>query len=355
MSSIFKAFDADDIVTANSTEVTVGIFSGDTGSLTALFSGSQGASSSLSGQYYTNVYNLNPSSSTSAEVQFAVAYGHRLGGGNTSLTVNNNATLSTMATYLQYRNLLLEPDDTQFTFFNNYNSDHIYVLNLQRARLKERLDPGNWQLTLSGSSGSFTFIDDSGQTLGASFGKTGAVFNVVSGTLSGSNGFTINSTGSTAFGGFGYGLVYPTLGLIVLNPTAIAVTIGMVSGSYSISGSRPYAPNTGTLNAEFNQVGLFNSMVLGANFQARSSEDISSTHYFVRLRNKELNYSNNPSFFSETNGVINNTDFIQDPRVYPTTIGLYNDNNELLAVGKLSKPVQKSFDKELLVRVRLDF
>ena len=37
-----------------------------------------------------------------------------------------------------------------------------------------------------------------------------------------------------------------------------------------------------------------------------------------------------------------------------TTIGLYNDGNELLAVAKLSKPLNKDFTKEALVRVKLD-
>jgi hypothetical protein len=40
---------------------------------------------------------------------------------------------------------------------------------------------------------------------------------------------------------------------------------------------------------------------------------------------------------------------------YVTTVGMYNDNNELLAVAKLSKPLQKDFTKEALVRVKLDF
>ena len=47
--------------------------------------------------------------------------------------------------------------------------------------------------------------------------------------------------------------------------------------------------------------------------------------------------------------------FINNPTVYPTTVGLYNDNNDLLAVAKLSKPIQKDFTKEALVRVKLDF
>ena len=355
--SIFTRFLPTDIVTANATQVTTGLWSGNTASLGSgsMFTGSQGASGSISAGYYTNIYNANPSASSLAAVQFAVAYGHVLGGGATLLANDPNSTAATQGTYLQYRNILLEPGDPTFTFFGGYNSDDIYVINIQRANLKEMLDPGNWQLTLSGSSGSFTFIDDSGQTLGTAFGQTGAVYNFVSGALSGSNGYTIYSTGSNAFGGFGFGLVYPSVGLFVLNPAAIKATVGFLSGSYYISGTKPFAANTGTVELEYNQVGLVNSMILGGNFQARSAENISSTHYFVRLQNSKFNYSNNPSFFNETNGVINNTAFVNDPRVYPTTIGLYNDNNDLLAVGKLSKPVQKAFDKELLIRVRLDF
>ena len=349
--SVFKSFGADDVVTANPTEVTTGLWSGNTGSLSMFYTSLPQATGSTSGQYYWNVYNINPSSSDAA-IQFAVAYGHRLGGGNTTLTVNQNSTLSTEATYLQYRNLLLDPNDAQFTFAGNYNSDQIYVINIARAQLRQTLDPGNWQLTLKGANGTFTFIDDSGQTLGAVFGHAGSVFNVASGSIGGATGATI--VGSASANG-GFGLVYPELGLIVLNPAAIAATIGMVSGSYIVSGSTWFAPNTGSLVTSYNHAGLFNAIVGGQSFLARSAEDISSTHYFCRLGNKEFNYSNNPSFYDATSGNVTNTDFIQNPITYPTTIGMYNASNELLAVGKLSSPVQKSFASELLVRVRLDW
>jgi hypothetical protein len=38
-----------------------------------------------------------------------------------------------------------------------------------------------------------------------------------------------------------------------------------------------------------------------------------------------------------------------------TTVGLYNDNSELLAVAKMSKPLVKDFTKEALIRVKLDW
>ena len=371
---------ADDIVVANQTTVTTGLWSGDAGSLTAFYSSS--TQIAASGDYYFDIYNTDPVISQSAEVQFAVAYGNINGGGTPTLAQDELATLSTEATYLQYKNILLDPSEDTFTF-NGAPSNHIYVVNIARSRLREQLDPGNWLIKLSGSHGSFTFIDDSFQTLSATskFAKSGRIFNVISGSLTGTSGSTAAATSSSL--GRGFGLVYPDLGIIVLNPDAIIPTVGFLSASDSNSGcgnaedfyystaagsaGKPFAPYTGSLVGtalgrgvgtpapQYNHAGLVRSIVLGKDFQARSAETISSTHYFVRLRNKDFNYSNNPTFYNNTNGQVLNEDFVQNPHVYATTIGLYNDNNELLAVAKMSRPLEKTFDSEALVRVRLDF
>lgn len=352
--STFKSFEADDIVPGNPTEVTTGLWSGNTGSLTAFYSSSTQATGS-SGQYYWDVYQTSPASTTVPlpEVQFSVAYGNKDGGGAPTLAQDDNATLSTKAVYSQYRNLLLDPTDVQFTFAGSYNSDHIYVINIARAQLKETMDPGNWLLTLSGTNGTRTFIDDSGQTLDPSVGNSGNVFNVVSGSLTGASGSTVVVSQSVRWGG--YGLFYPSLGVIVLNPNAISESVGF-HPTGNLSGTVPHAPFTASSTAhQFNHSALYKSIRLGADFQARSAETISSTNYFVRVRNKDFNYSNNPTFFDETNGTLVNNAFIRDPRVYPTTIGFYNAQNELLAVAKLSRPTMKSFDRELLIRARLDW
>ena len=371
---------ADDIVVANQTTVTLGLWSGDIGSLTSFYTSS--TQMSASGEYYFDLYDKNPATDSTAEVQFAVAYGNIGGGGTPTLAQDELATLSTEATYLQYKNILLDPSEDTFTF-NGAPSNHIYVVNIARSRLREQLDPGNWLITLSGSHGSFTFIDDSFQTLSATskFAKSGRIFNVISGSLTGTSGSTAAATSSSL--GRGFGLVYPDLGIIVLNPDAIIPTVGFLSASDSNSGcgntedfyystaagsaGKPFAPYTGSLVGtalgkgvgtpapQYNHDGLIRSIVLGKDFQARSAETISSTHYFVRLRNKDFNYSNNPTFYNNTNGQVLNEDFVQNPHVYATTIGLYNDNNELLAVAKMSRPLEKTFDSEALVRVRLDF
>lgn len=344
----------------------------------------------LSGDYYFDIYKTNPASDDLAEVQFSIAYGHIDGGGSPPLTQNQLSKLSTKAIYSQYRNLLLDPSDAKFTF-EGLESDHIYVINMQRARVKEQLDPGNWELPLSGANGVFTFIDDSGQTLGAltANSKAGRVFKLISGSITiGAEGITTASSGVlSTYGtdGPGYGLVYPDLGIVILNPEAICPMVGFFGDSNAVAtGSAasssvttplylesavdtatiPYAPITGSItygatDSAYNHGALFasinNAIVGGKKFYARSAETISSTHYFVRLRNKQYNYSNNPTFYNPDNGALIVADFKNNPQTYITAVGLYNDQNELLAVAKLSSPLPKSFDEEILLRVRLDF
>lgn len=352
MTSIFKAFTSDDIVVANAAEVTVGLFPGDTGSLTSFYTSSQ-ATGSTSGQYYWNVFDLNPTGSNESTC-FAVAYGHRTGGGHPTLLQDQNSKLATQAVYSQYRSLLLDPSDTQFTFTGPYATDHIYVINIQRALMKQRLDPGNWQLSLKSTGGISTFIDDSGQSLGSAFGKSGQVFNVVSGSLSGSSGATIYSATSSVKGGFG--LFYPSLGLIVLSPDAITTTVGFVSGSYISSGSAAFIPVTGSVTVpQYNHAGLFNAIKLGASFLARSAENITSTYYFIRVAPADFNYSNNPTFYDSVTGNLLNTAFIQEPVTYITQFGLYDDNNECLAVAKPSQALRNGFNRSISVTARLDY
>ena len=104
-----------------------------------------------------------------------------------------------------------------------------------------------------------------------------------------------------------------------------------------------------------NNQALFDSISLGASFALNSQETITSDYVFVRARNSEFNYSENPSFISGSTGEVIYSNFINSPQVYITTIGMYNDSNDLLAVAKMSRPLLKDFTKEALVRVKLDF
>ena len=353
---LFKRFSEFDQITGKVEVVTTGLWSGDTGSLTSFFTSSTQATAASS-EYYLNVYDKDPASDTSATVQYAVAYGHKTGGGSTSLTVDDNSTQATKATYAQYAQILLDEDETLFTFTDGTatggtTSNQIYVVNVARARYKEEMDAGNWSMEISGSNGVFRFIDDSGKKFSDRVGKAGRVFNIASGSLNlgTENEATVVST--TAANGEGYGLFYPDQGILVFNPSALHDTIGTSIDSGSVGGASVY---TGTDREGKNQFLLHNAIAGGGDFQARRTENVSTAHYFVRATNREFNFSNNPTYVTGSDGSFTESTFIRDPKTFITTVGLYNNANELLAVAKTSQPIPKSFDKEVLIKVKLDF
>jgi hypothetical protein len=93
----------------------------------------------------------------------------------------------------------------------------------------------------------------------------------------------------------------------------------------------------------------------GNDFEMRRTENVSTQHFFVRATNREFNFSNNPTFVSGADGTFREPSFETDPKTYITSVGLFNDANELMAVAKTSQPIAKSFDKEVLIKVKLDF
>jgi hypothetical protein len=89
-------------------------------------------------------------------------------------------------------------------------------------------------------------------------------------------------------------------------------------------------------------------------FTLQSQETVSSRYFFTRVKNNEFNYTTNPSVINDSGSLLYDT-LIDNPQTYMTTVGMYNDNNELLAVAKLSRPLIKDFTKEALIRVKLDY
>jgi len=361
---IYKRFGDFDKVNAKIEVVTTGLWSGDSGSLAQFFTASS-QTTATSGYYYANVYDYNPIAySDSAEVQFAVAYGHVDGSGSMNLADNDASLLATKATYAQYRAMLLDPTDSKFSFENSSgvltDANGIYVINIARSRFREKMDAGNWSLELSGSNGITTLIDNSGKKFGDDLGLSGRTFKVVSGSLNlgTQNAATINTT--TGSNGEGLGLFYPDRGIIVLNASAVGSLVGNIpnqtiytkDGAVVISGS--VSPSHLQTSEQFNHYRLLSAIKGGGDFEARRTENISTQHFFVRATNREFNYSNNPTYV-DADGFFTEGTFETDPQTYITTVGLLNDANEMIAVAKTSQPIVKSFDKEVLIKVKLSF
>ena len=353
---IYKKFGAIDKVTNRTEIVTSGIWSGDTGSLDVKANYTSSAQvASTSGKYYLDVYNMQ-TSSEAAEVQFSIAYGDARGFGAPTLTQNDDSTLPTKATYNQYKNVLLDSADPYFSVYTGSTAAGVdmtsfYAINVNRARYKERLDPGNISIELSGSVRTITLIDDSGGT-DENVTTAGRVYNIVSGSLNIGSALTASVSSYVAPNGKGFGLFYPDMGIILLNPEALASAVDPKLAAANNSITSTYHQNNG---AGSGSVALLMAVSGGMDFQVRRTENVSTSHYFVRANNREFNFSNNPTFVTGSVGAFVNSSFERDPHVYITTVGLYDDSNELLAVAKTSKPIEKSFDKEVAIKVKLDF
>lgn len=108
-------------------------------------------------------------------------------------------------------------------------------------------------------------------------------------------------------------------------------------------------------------VDYFSSCRFGSGSQTMSTfqnvTNINSSLYFCRATSDEFNYSSNPTFRDSTGKIVVIPDGTSSARTFSfvTTVGLYNENNELLAVAKLSRPIEKNDERDLSIRIRLDF
>ena len=266
---------------------------------------------------------------------------------------------------------------------------------MNRSRIREKLDPGNVEFTfvhLSGSAimhrdpaanmtftggGATSFgsaavtnnmitgsnvrligapnfatgkkqwnqvIDDSGLQ-SAAVGESGQVYNLISGSIDG--GYNAFNPSSPVY----FGLLYPQHGIAVFN----ADTLDTIAHFGTVTGSQVQGDNAVKIFRSLSGSNAITPLTLNGGIQARSSEQVKSTYYFVRVKNAEYNYSNNPTFVTGSLGELAYSTFIRDPQVYITTVGLFNERREMLATAKLSQPLLKNFTREALVKVKLDF
>jgi len=324
----FSRYNPEDSVISSETVVR-GLWSGDAIELTTF------VTQSTPTEYYVDVYK-----DATSTVQFSIQYGNISGSG--SLPINQAVSSSTPSriVYGEYRNLVYGTETVDFSFNSDVTSSKdIFVINMARNRYKESLLPGSFNLTLFSGSNSIRLIDDSLTTnLTRFIGENKVYYLIQSG-----------SALTTKY----FGMVFPDLNIAVLNATAGS------TGSIT-----PYiAPITSSFVANKNHLKLFTSIVSGSTFtisgsisgfNLKSQETVSSRYFFTRVKNSDFNYTTNPSII-DTNGNLLYTTLINNPQTYVTTVGMYNDNNELLAVSKLSRPLTKDFTKEALIRIKLDY
>jgi hypothetical protein len=376
-------------------DITEGLFSNNERNLVTFFTGSTSQNYS---RYYTHVYDENPRTSLTSSIQFSIAYGHS--GGSGSLDEGNKINITpTRAIYSQYRNLVLGRPDIKFNLTGK-ETDSIYVINYQSKRLKDRLDAGVLELNIAHLSGSqflaggrtraahtgsnvklagnnrvLRLIDDSKININPDYTDIGYSYNIVSGTLE----TGVYNESKPHY----YGKLIPSLGVVLLDGNKLDLSASFATSNASeIEGY-----NSIKLYKSFSGSALVRDIsgdYLG--MKARRIVREYNDYYFIRLNNREFNFTNNNSYFiynkkevsrkpgdlsmpldpnslegmelakrlTETNGEIYEN-FVNNPQVYITTVGLYNAQRELVAVGKLTKPILKNFTEESIFTVKLKY
>lgn len=351
----------------------------DQSTLTAFYTKStEVGKSTAESNYFWNIYGESPDVNTSAEPQFSIAVGTTaslmLADGTNSWT-SSEADLYTYPTYAIYRQIVNTVTNggsfTNWSYTNETSATVtpgiVYIISIARSRLKDYIEPANtaghstWQINLIGS-GSILGNNNTRAAVNltcapASDSSNQSVLNIIDFTSS------LYTTGSTPgdkrpFGSLNknvLGKFYPDKGLFILDANKL-----YAAGALCMSPTQSLRIATG-VNTCFPSGGLHNfyrSLDSGSFFKARSVEKVQSMNYFVRAKNNQFNYSNNPTWSSGSDNKIL-AEFYEEQTTYITSVGLYDgtgDNpGQLVAIAKLSKPIQKTPETEALIRVRLDF
>jgi len=291
--------------------------------------------------------------------------------------------------------------DTESSFFSPINEntetariDDALFLSFKRLFVRDGIRRNSFAMrfyttgAFDGASGFHTSIVNgyTGSNLDITSPSGSAVFtdSTLSSNLATRPGGTVGTLVDSANTDNSVGLIWYDAGIAVLDLKKICFasqhmsgTISAVTGSTSpaltnqtvigssLDGCNPNAVLIPDLMVSASMDDLVNyfastriqsGSLTGITFQNQTN--VNSMLLFCRATSDEFNYSNNPTYFDETNNLVvmeNQTGDSARPFTCPTGIGLYDNQNRLLAVAKFSRPILKDETQDLTIRVRLDF
>jgi len=197
--------------------------------------------------------------------------------------------------------------------------------------------------TFGGAVGNIRNAANTAETVGLIFYDAGAVVLDMAKVFSGSQKIS-GTIDAMAVAGGDMAAGKTLMGSVSGNPRAKLIPDLLVSASVDdiIDHIASTRFQSGTLTA--------------ATFQNNTS--INSTLIFCRATADEFNYSTNPTFINSDGRIRvidDGQDDVQRTFTMPTTVGLHDEFGNLLAVAKVSRPIEKNDEKDITFRIRLDF
>jgi len=324
---------------------------------------------------FQSVYDY-PYASSSANHLFDLTAGYSsasvlYGNANAISESKKNNIYNEMAQFLvgYTQNGAIERFDKDGDLTGGDKFDNILVVNVARLLSKDGIQKGTFSLLMgvSGSDGGYASpfneiiaINDTNGTgsykVNSPKGEYGILY------AANSSGTPLNGVGMSASAlDAPCGLVYYQAGVAVLSASMFMPTTA--GGLLSASSDNMIWYSASTISWDINEI-LTSGSLSGAsdglrrrffNLSFNNTTILNSTMYTCRIASRDFNYSSNPTYLTGSKIRVKGDDPQNDPKAFLTTVGLYNDQDQLLAVSKLSKPIEKSPKEDLLIKVRLDY
>ena len=282
--------------------------------------------------------------------------------------------------YRQYAQLLLGDADEKFTApFSNPASDGSDVIdealfiNFKRLFVRDGIKRETFALQLLQSSSLMTTspanttnvnVSAASPGLGSAiFIDLGSANSAERSATGGDVGNLVDSVNTAA----STGILFYQQGIAILDMKKVFDGNQVITGSIDSVGSVSSTPVSGSFIPDFVTSASIDQIIdhiattrfgsgsiTTVTFQ--NNTKINSTLIFCRATADEFNFSSNPTY-KDTDGKIRVIDTVGTDKsfAFVTTIGLYDANEELLGVSKLSRPVEKNAEKDITFRTRFDF
>ena len=239
----------------------------------------------------------------------------------------------------------------------------VFIINFARLLSKDEIQPASGSFVSkfsveSASLGSTTMtkkviVFDKDGTSGVKTNSPAGEFNTLYATSSFGGGALISTAPQPA------GLIFYQAGIAVITSSIFQESFNGASGVAGANATMTRPPANRAVKAMFSQTNIsgacnaLRNRMFDVDFN--NTTELNSTIYFCRANRTEFNFSSNPTYLTSSKIRVRDENVENPPISYITTVGLYGQDNELLAVGKLSEPLKKTPSDEFTLRVRLDY